>query len=78
MEVADQLGFAIEKQHRGVATFIQSVPVRETYRNGTVWEGTVHVFRLAGHPRAKRACLVIADRGKRQTPILRRTAYRSD
>jgi len=46
---------AIEKQHGGVATLVQSVPVRETHNGVTIWEGVVHVFDLAGHPKATRA-----------------------
>jgi hypothetical protein len=29
--------------------------VRETFNGQTVWEGVVHVFDLAGHPKATRA-----------------------
>jgi len=46
---------AIEVQHGGVATFVQSVPVHETHNGQTAWEGVVHVFDLAGHPKATRA-----------------------
>ena len=46
---------AIESQHGGKATFAQSVPVRETFGGKAVWEGVVHVFDLAGHPKATRA-----------------------
>jgi hypothetical protein len=49
------LRLAIESQHGGVATFAQSVPVKETHNGQTVWEGIVHVFDLADHPKAKRA-----------------------
>jgi len=51
----DQLKRAVEAQHGGTATLVQSVPVRETQGAETVWEGTVHVFDLAGHPTATRA-----------------------
>ena len=37
----------------GIATFVQSVPVRETFDSKPV--GGVHVFDLAGHPTATRA-----------------------
>jgi hypothetical protein len=50
-----QLKSAIEKQHGGNAYFVQSVPVRETFEGKTIWEGVVHVFDLADHPKAKRA-----------------------
>ena len=49
------LQFAISSQHGGRATLAQSVPVRETHNGQTVWEGVVHVFDLAGHPKATRA-----------------------
>ena len=51
---ADQLKNAVESQHGGTATLVQSVPVLETFEGKTVWEGVVHVFDLAGHPKATR------------------------
>jgi hypothetical protein len=55
-EVApSELKQAVESQHSGTATFMQSVPVRETFQGNTVWDGVVHVFKLAGHPKATRA-----------------------
>jgi hypothetical protein len=50
-----ELKTAIETQHDGIATFAQSVPVRETFKGQLVWEGIVHVFDLAGNPKATRA-----------------------
>jgi hypothetical protein len=56
VEVDDrQLKEAIETQHGGTATLVQAVPVLETFEGQTVWEGIVHVFDLAGHPKATRA-----------------------
>lgn len=46
---------AVEHQHGGSATLSQSVPIREAFEGKIVWEGIVHVFDLAGHPKAKRA-----------------------
>jgi hypothetical protein len=51
----DDLKQAIEGQHGGIATRIQSVPVTETFEGKTVWEGVVHVFALAGNPKAAKA-----------------------
>lgn len=51
----ESLRQAVESQHGGVATFSQTVPVRETFRGQPVWEGVVHVFDLEGHPTATRA-----------------------
>lgn len=50
-----ELKLAVESQHGGTATLTQSVPIKETFRGKTVWEGVVHVFELAGHPKATRA-----------------------
>jgi hypothetical protein len=56
MEVGMQeLKQAIESPHGGIATLAQSVPVREVFEGRVVWEGVVHVFELAGHPKASRA-----------------------
>jgi hypothetical protein len=55
MENTEQLKQAIEGQHGGTATLAQSAPVREVHDGKTVWEGVVHVFDLAGHPKASRA-----------------------
>ena len=49
------LKHAVESQHRGTATFVQSVPIHEEHNGQTVWDGTVAVFDLAGHPKANRA-----------------------
>lgn len=50
-----ELKKAVESQHGGTATLVQSVPVHEKFEGQTVWDGTVHVFDLAGHPKASRA-----------------------
>lgn len=46
----DQLKQAVESQHGGTATFVQSVPVHETFRDKTVWDGAVSVFDLKDSP----------------------------
>jgi hypothetical protein len=51
----DQLKQAVESQHGGTATFVQSVPVHETHKGETVWNGAVAVFDLSGNPKANRA-----------------------
>jgi hypothetical protein len=52
---AQELKKSVEAQHGGTATLVQAVPVRETFKDQLVWEGVVHVFDLAGHPKAARA-----------------------
>jgi hypothetical protein len=49
-----ELKSAVEAQHGCTATFLQSVPVKETFERKTVWEGIVYVFALTGHPTAFR------------------------
>lgn len=51
----DELKRAVESQHGGTATLVQSVPIDERHDGKPVWQGVVHVFDLAGHPKAKRA-----------------------
>ena len=51
----DELKRAVESQHGGTATLVQSVPVHEEHGGQVVWEGVVHVFDLAGYPNASRA-----------------------
>jgi hypothetical protein len=50
-----ELKHAVEAQHGGRATLVQSVPVHEEFGGQTVWDGTVHIFDLADHPKATRA-----------------------
>lgn len=50
-----ELRRAVELQHDCQAQLSQSVPVKETHAGAVVWEGVVHVFDLAGHPKATRA-----------------------
>ena len=52
---ATELQKAVETMHNCVATLAYTVPVKEEFDSGVVWEGIVHVFDLKGHPTAKRA-----------------------
>lgn len=45
-----ELKHAVESQHGGTASLVQSVPVHEEFEGKTVWNGTVHVFDLADSP----------------------------
>jgi hypothetical protein len=51
----------IEELKRGIrnlygveSAHVESVPVKETFRGQTVWEGVVEVFDLSGHATAQR------------------------
>jgi hypothetical protein len=50
-----ELKRAVGAQHGCTATFVQSVPVKETFDGKTVWDGVVHVFTIHGHPKANKA-----------------------
>jgi hypothetical protein len=45
----------IRRLHGAEATHVESVPVREMFQGQTVWDETVEVFDLEGHPAAHRA-----------------------
>jgi hypothetical protein len=53
--LTNDLKRAVEVQHGCTATLAQSVPVKETFGGKMVWEGVVHVFRIDGHPKARKA-----------------------
>jgi len=38
--------YGVESKH------VESVPIKETFKGKTVWEGIVEVFELIGHPQA--------------------------
>lgn len=45
-----ELKRAVESQHGGTASFVQSVPIHEEHEGQTVWDGTVHIFDLRDSP----------------------------
>ena len=63
-----ELQEAIRKLHGCGSTWVESVPVKETFQGQPVWEGVVEVFELKGHPTAKRcyAWSHETDQGKRR------------
>jgi hypothetical protein len=50
----DELREIIRRLYGAEATYVESVPVKETFNGQTVWDGIVEVFDLAGHPEAHR------------------------
>ena len=50
----DALKDAIRDLHGCDSTWAEAVPVKETFKGHTVWEGVVQVFDLTGHPAATR------------------------
>ena len=53
MTYIESLQDAIRKTQGCESRHIESVPVKETFRGQTVWEGVVEVFDVIGHPKAK-------------------------
>jgi hypothetical protein len=51
----EELRDVIRRLHGAEVTHVESVPVKETFKGQTVWEGIVEVFDLSGHPTAHRA-----------------------
>ncbi len=54
MTYIEALQDAIHNLHGCWSIHLESVPVRETFEGQTVWDGTVEVFELKGHPKAKK------------------------
>ena len=55
MSYIEELQVVIRKLHGVESRHIESVPVKETLKGQTVWEGVVEVFDLIGHPTTHRA-----------------------
>ena len=47
MSVRDDVRLAVERAAGAAAEHAESVPIVETFRGQTVWEGIVEVFRVA-------------------------------
>jgi hypothetical protein len=54
MTYLEELREVIRRLHGADAAHVESVPVKETYRGKTVWEGVVEVFDRHDHPTASR------------------------
>src|SRR3954447_4926437 len=48
-----QLGAAIQQLHGSPSKHLETVEVKELFREKVVWEGQVEVFELLEHPKAK-------------------------
>lgn len=67
MNENESLKEAVKRLHGCDAKFIESVEVIETFRGQTVWAGSVSVFDLTGHPKAKRCYAWCHKDGKADT-----------
>jgi hypothetical protein len=67
--LSEILAKAIFDLHNCEANWIESIPVKETFKGQTVWEGVVQVFELIDHPTAKKCyswSYIVDDSGKRK------------
>jgi hypothetical protein len=55
MNNIEELKAIIHELHGAEATHRESVPVHEMFGGQTVWQGTVEVFDLKGHPKTDTA-----------------------
>jgi len=65
----EELRDVIRRLHGAEATHVESVPVKETFKGETVWEGIVEVFDLAGHATAHRVYAWAHETDNPQKPI---------
>jgi len=49
-----ELQDVIRRLHGVESKHVESVPVKETFQDKTIWEGIVEVFEIRGHPKASR------------------------
>lgn len=63
---------AVQVVNRCKAEYLESVLVREMFRNQIAWEGVVEVFAITGHPRASKcyAWAVQGDKEDHYTTVL--------
>ena len=54
MEHIESIQNAIKEVHGCDSQHVESVPVHEVFQGQTAWQGTVEVFDLIGHGKAKR------------------------
>lgn len=70
-----ELQDAIRKLHGCESRYLETVPVTESFRGETVWQGEVEVFQIRGHPKAQRVYAWAhldgdKDQGKRYVAVL--------
>jgi hypothetical protein len=69
MTTIEALGDVIYKLHGVQATHRESVPVKETWKGETIWDGVVEVYDLHGHPATDTAYAWLHDTGDPANPL---------
>ena len=63
MTYIEELQDVIRRLHGVESKHLESVPIKETFKGRTVWEGIVEVFELIGHPKSPKAYAWAYDTG---------------
>ena len=69
MTVIEQLQQVIYELHGVKATHRESVPVKESWKGQTIWDGVVEVFHLHGHSATDTAYAWLHDTGDPENPM---------
>ena len=69
MTVIEELQGVIQTLHGVKATHRESVPVKETWKGQTIWDGVVEVFDLHGHPQTNTVYAWLHDTGDPHKPL---------
>ncbi len=69
MSYIQELQGVIKNLHGVDSEHVESVPVKETFRGQTVWEGNVEVFDLLDHPKANRLYAWAHETGNDTKPV---------
>ena len=69
MSYIEELRDVIRRLHGAEATHVESVPVKETFKGETFWEGIVEVFELTGHATAHRVYAWAHETDDPQKPV---------
>jgi hypothetical protein len=69
MTVIEELQGVIQKLHGVKATHRESVPVKETWKGQTIWDGVVEVFDLHGHSQTDTVYAWLHDTGDPANPL---------
>ena len=68
MTYIEELQDEIKRLHGVESKHVDSVPIKESFKDRTVWEGIVEVFELIGHPKAPKAYAWAYDTGDSKKP----------
>jgi hypothetical protein len=60
---------AIRETHGCDSRYVKSVPVTEKFKGQIAWQGTVEVFDLIGHPKARRSYAWFYSEGDEQKTV---------